>query len=29
MPGALEPFLNWGVGTEKLLNEARSPTEKG
>ena len=29
MPGALEPFLNWGVGTEKLLNAARSPTEKG
>ena len=29
MPGALEPFLNWNVGTEKLLNEARSPTEKG
>jgi len=29
MPGALEPFLNWGVGTEKLLNDARSPTEKG
>jgi len=29
MPGALEPFLNWGVGTEKLLNEAQLPAENG
>ncbi len=28
-PGALEPFLNWGVGPEKLLNEAQLPAEKG
>ena len=28
MPGALEPFLNWGVGTEKLLNAAQLPAEK-
>ncbi len=28
MPGALEPFLNWGVGTEKLLKEAQLPAEK-
>ncbi|MCK5351601.1 DUF502 domain-containing protein [bacterium] len=29
MPGALEPFLNWGVGMEKLLDAARPPEEKG
>ncbi len=29
MPGALEPFLNWGVGMEKLLDAAQLPAEKG
>ena len=28
MPGALEPFLNWGVGMEKLVNAAQLPADK-